>query len=92
MSAQTTPVAEDKPPEPLQVDASVELQQGQLTATPRSALTVHPKVAGGMVGTWVAIILLWVLHTYAGITPPGEVDAAIAGLISFVVGYLIPSN
>lgn len=77
---------------PLPVDAGAQVQDGQLQVVQSSTFAIHPKVASGMLGTWVAIIVLWAVHTYLNVTPPGEVDAAFAGLISFLVGYVVPSN
>ncbi|MHB8573651.1 MAG: hypothetical protein ACYDAY_11975 [Candidatus Dormibacteria bacterium] len=54
--------------------------------------TIHPKVAAGMVGTWVGIVGLWALGTYGHVTPPPDVAAAIAGLLSFMVSYLVPNS
>jgi hypothetical protein len=58
----------------------------------RSRLNLHPKTSGGLVGGWLAVILLYVLATYARFNPPPEVAAAIGGLVGFVVSYFIPDE
>ena len=51
----------------------------------------HPKVlgsaGGGSIGTWLSIVLLWVLSEYAHVTPPETVIVAITGLITVLVGF-----
>ena len=51
----------------------------------------HPKVlgsaGGGSIGTWLSIVLLWVLSEYAHVSPPETVIVAITGLITVLVGF-----
>jgi hypothetical protein len=51
---------------------------------------IHPKIAGGAVGGYVAVILLYVLHQYVGFNPPGDVGNAITGLLILATGALSP--
>ena len=56
----------------------------------RSALEIHPKVAGaGIVGANV-VLLLYVLSLF-GVTLSPEVSAAITVDIAFLAGWLVPS-
>jgi hypothetical protein len=56
------------------------------------ALKVHPKVGGGSAGALVATIVLWVLNTYLGVTPPPEVATAIGGVMAFAGSYLVSGS
>lgn len=58
----------------------------------RSLTSIHPKVAGGAVGSMVAVIALWAAGEYLHITPPPAVDAAFTGLLQFVTGYIVKSD
>lgn len=42
--------------------------------------------AGGGTGTFISIILIWVLNAYAHVEMPPEVQAAVTGLITTIVG------
>jgi hypothetical protein len=52
---------------------------------------IHPKIAGGAVGGYLAVIVLYLLSHYAGFNPPVEVSTAIAGLIILIAGGLSPN-
>jgi hypothetical protein len=52
---------------------------------------IHPKIAGGAVGGYLAIIVLYALHQYVGFNPPAEVGQAITGLILLAVGAASPN-
>jgi hypothetical protein len=56
-----------------------------------SALTIHPKVAAPLVGTYAATIILYALHRYVDADLPAEVGVAIAGVVAFVCGWLAPN-
>jgi len=44
-------------------------------------------VASVGIGVPVAVILSWVVSTFAGVVVPGPVEAAAGAVISAVVGY-----
>lgn len=48
------------------------------------------KVSGGALAGALAIVITWLLRELAGIDMPGEVQAAIAVIIGYLVSYLIP--
>ena len=57
---------------------------------------VSTKVTAAAVAGWFTAILLWVL-TSASFgpgweSPPAEVVAAVVGLLTIVVGYLVPEG
>lgn len=55
------------------------------------ALYLHPKVAAGLLASWLTTIVVYALHTWAHVDLPAEVAAALTGLIAFVAGWFAPS-
>lgn len=53
---------------------------------------LHPKVAAGGAAGAFTVLLLWILATYAHVTPPAEVDLAIDVLVSVAAGYVTPAD
>lgn len=46
-----------------------------------------PSTNAGVVGVFVAVIVVWALKEFAQVDVPEEVAAAIGGLLSTVLGY-----
>lgn len=55
------------------------------------ALTLHPKVAATLLGTWITVLIVYSLHQWAHVDLPDVVSAAITGLVAFAAGWLAPS-
>ncbi len=53
---------------------------------------LHPKVAFAGLSAAVMTILLWGLSTYAKVSLPPEVAAALTGIVGTVVGYVAPAG
>ena len=50
---------------------------------------IHPKVAGGAVGSMIAVVAVWGINK--GVVLPSDVNVSIAGLISAFAAWLTPS-
>lgn len=55
-------------------------------------MNIHPKVVasaqGSTLGGAIALILVWILNTYAGANIPAEVGVAIGTVLSAGIGFL----
>ena len=49
--------------------------------------TISPKVYGGIAGTGIGSMLVTLYLYWTGQTPPGEVVAALTGLVNIVLGF-----
>lgn len=47
-----------------------------------------PSTNAGMLGIFIAIILVWLLKEFANVIVPEEVAAAIGGVFSTLLGYV----
>jgi hypothetical protein len=56
-----------------------------------SKLSLHPKVAAGLLAGWVVTLVVYSLHQWAHTELPAEVGAALTGLFTFGAGWLAPS-
>lgn len=55
-------------------------------------LNIHPKVAASFLASWVTVIVVYSLHTWAHVDLPIEVGAALTGLVGFGAGWLAPNR
>lgn len=62
--------------------------------TSTTAAKVTAASAGGGIGAAVAMIVLWMLESYAGVSMPGPVQAAatvvVTALVAWAAGYMQP--
>jgi hypothetical protein len=54
-------------------------------------LSLHPKVAAGLLAGWATTLVIYSLRQWAHVDPPPEVGAALTGLLTFAAGWLTPS-
>jgi hypothetical protein len=57
----------------------------------RAATSIHPKVAGATLGGAVSVVVIFILDQFVGIKLSPEVSAAITTIVTFLVGYSVPS-
>lgn len=50
------------------------------------------KIQAAGIGIPVAVVLAWALREFGGVEMPAEVSTAIGGIISTVLGYMIPEK
>jgi hypothetical protein len=50
------------------------------------------KVAAGAIAGAVTTIIIWLLKSYAHTEIPGDVGAAMAAILTFVVSYAVPPS
>lgn len=55
-------------------------------------MPVSSKVTASVIAAAVSTILFWLLGTYAHVAVPEPVQAAGVGLLTLIVGYLIPET
>ena len=58
----------------------------------KTALVLHPKVSASLLGGWIATLILYSLAQWAHVAPPGVVDAALVGVVTFACGWLAPNT
>ncbi len=58
--------------------------------TAKEALTIQPKVAGGVVGSQVALIIIWVVGHWWDVPP--EVGFYIVSVAAALGGWLSPDK
>jgi hypothetical protein len=78
-------------PEELTEPAMPVLLPKLATSRPAGPLDLHPKVTASLLAGWATTIVLYALATWAHVQPPGVVDAAIVGLLTFAAGWLAPT-
>lgn len=54
-------------------------------------MNIHPKVSAAALAGTITVILMFVLSLF-GVTLPAEVSSAITTLLSFLAGYVTPSE
>lgn len=71
--------------------ADLEIPEVTLESTARPASSISPKVSGGLAAGACATVIVFVASQFGLEIPPG-VEGAVAVLIGFAAGYLVPDN
>lgn len=71
--------------------APIDYSLGEIVQAKRPATSISPKVSGGLAAGAVATIVVFIAQQFGLVVPTG-VEGAIATLVGFVAGYIVPDN